>query len=60
MRSFPEVLGMIALLFLLLFIAMVLALWDQWRASYLLFTVTILLSFYWLSFHATTPLNIVL
>lgn len=51
---------MIALLFLLLFIAMLVALRDHWRTSYILFTITILLGAYWLKFHATTPLKIIL
>lgn len=51
---------MIALLFLLLFLAMILAWRDHWRTSYGLFAVTLLLSAYWLKFHATSPLTIVL
>ena len=51
---------MIALLFLLLFAAMLFAWRDHWRIAYALFAVTIVLSIYWLDFHATTPLKIVL
>ncbi|MDA4846833.1 DUF5993 family protein [Hoeflea poritis] len=51
---------MIALLFALLAIAMVLAWIDHWRWSYILFGVTLLLSIYWLDYHATTPLKIIL
>lgn len=51
---------MIALLFALLAIAMVLAWIDRWRWSYILFGVTLLLSIYWLDYHATTPLKIIL
>ncbi|MEX3009349.1 DUF5993 family protein [Hoeflea sp. TYP-13] len=51
---------MIALLFALLALAMVLAWYDHWRWAYALFAVTLLLSIYWLDFHATTPLKIIL
>ena len=51
---------MIALLFALLAIAMVLAWADHWRWSFVLFAVVLLMSIYWLDFHATTPLKIVL
>ena len=51
---------MIALLFALLAVAMVLAWMDHWRLSYLLFAVTLVLSIYWLDYHATTPLKIIL
>ncbi|MCR9134907.1 MAG: DUF5993 family protein [Alphaproteobacteria bacterium] len=51
---------MIALLFLLIFLAMIFAWRDHWRTSYGLFAVTMLLSIYWLKYHATTPLSIVL
>jgi len=49
---------LIALIFALLVAAIVLAWRDQWKPSYVLFAVTMLLSIYWLDFHATTPLNI--
>jgi hypothetical protein len=48
----------IALLFGLLVAAIVLAWRDQWKWSYVLFAVTILLSIYWLDFHATSKLSI--
>ena len=51
---------MIALLFLLLFLAMLAAWSDRWWAAYALFAVTLVLSIYWLDFHATTPLKIAL
>jgi preprotein translocase subunit SecF len=50
--------GVIALLFALLVAAIVLAWRDQWKWSYVLFAVTILLSIYWLDFHATSKLSI--
>lgn len=51
---------MIALLFALLFIAMIAAWWDRLWIAYGVFAVTLGLSIYWLKFHATTPLKIVL
>ena len=49
---------MIAFLFALLAAAMGLAWWDMRRAAYLTFSAALLLSVYWLKFHATTPLTI--
>lgn len=49
---------MIALLFALLAAAMLLAWHDHWRWSYAVFTLTLLMSIYWLDYHATTPLTI--
>ncbi len=51
---------MIAFLFLLLFVAMLFAWRDHWYTSYGLFAVVVVLSVYWLKYHATTPLEIVL
>jgi hypothetical protein len=51
---------MIAFLFLLMTVAMIFAWRDHWRTSYGLFAITIVLSAYWLKFHATTPLSIIL
>lgn len=49
---------MIALLFALLVAAMVFAWRDQWKWSYALFAVTMLLSIYWFDFHATSKLTV--
>ena len=49
---------MIALLFALLAVAMVLAWRDQWKWSYALFAVTMLLSIYWFDYHATSKLTV--
>ncbi|MCY6380441.1 DUF5993 family protein [Hoeflea prorocentri] len=49
---------MIALLFALLAIAMVLAWDDRWRWSFVVFAIVLVMSIYWLDFHATTPLKI--
>jgi hypothetical protein len=50
----------IALLFTLLLVAMLFAWHNQKRLSLFLFFVTVGASIYWLKFHATTPLTIVL
>jgi len=49
---------MIALLFALLTAAIGLAWIDRRRIAYAVFAATILLSIYWLKFHATSPLTI--
>lgn len=49
---------MIALLFALLTVAIALAWRDRWRSSYVVFALALVLSVYWLDFHATTPLDI--
>ena len=49
---------MIALLFALLVAAMLLAWRDQWRWSYFLFGLTLLLSIYWFDYHATSKLTV--
>ena len=51
---------MIALLFALLAFAMALAWMDHSRWAYFVFSITLALSIYWLDYHATTPLKIVL
>ncbi len=51
---------MIALLFALLALAMVLALMDHSRWAYFVFAITLALSIYWLDYHSTTQLKIVL
>lgn len=50
----------IALLFALLLVCMLLAWRSQRTLSLVLFGVVVLLSAYWLKFHATTPLTIML
>jgi hypothetical protein len=55
-----EVVAMIALLFALLALAMVLALMDHSRWAYFVFAITLALSIYWLDYHSTTQLKIVL
>jgi hypothetical protein len=54
----PKEAHLIALLFALLAAAMVLAWRDQWKWSYALFTVTMLLSIYWFDYHATSTLTV--
>lgn len=49
---------MIALLFALFAIAMGLAYFYYLKTSFVVFGVTLLLSSYWLKFHATTQLTI--
>ena len=51
---------MIALLFTLLFVAMLFAWHNQKRLSLFLFFIAIGASIYWLKFHASSPLTIVL
>jgi len=51
---------LIALLFTLLLVAMLFAWRDQKRLSLFLFFVAMVGSIYWLKFHATTPLTIML
>jgi hypothetical protein len=54
----PKEARLIALLFALMVAAMVLAWRDQWRWSYFLFGVTLLLSIYWFDYHATSKLTV--
>lgn len=49
---------MIALLFALFAVAMVLAWYKLQTAAYAVFGVTLLVSVYWLKFHATSALTI--
>ncbi|MCV0427414.1 MAG: DUF5993 family protein [Roseibium sp.] len=49
---------MISLLFALMTVAILLAWRDRWRLSFFVFGITLVLSIYWLDFHATTPLTI--
>lgn len=49
---------MIALLFALFTAAMMLSFLGRMRGAYGVFSVALLLSLYWLKFHATTPLTI--
>lgn len=49
---------MISLLFALMTIAIILAWRDRWRLSYVVFTITLAMSIYWLDFQATSPLTI--
>ncbi len=49
---------MIALLFALFASAMALAYFKLVRSSYAIFVLALLISTYWLKFHATTPLSI--
>ncbi|MEM8957405.1 MAG: DUF5993 family protein [Pseudomonadota bacterium] len=49
---------MIALLFALLTLAMLLVLWNRSTLAYIVFGVTLVLSVYWLQFHATSQLTI--
>ncbi len=51
---------MLALLFALLAIATVLAWRDRPYMAYAVFAITLALSIYWLKYHATTPLKVVL
>ncbi len=51
---------MIALLFALLLVCMLLAWRAQRNLALVLFGITIVISVYWLKFHATDPLTIVL
>ncbi|MBV1896974.1 MAG: hypothetical protein KUG70_10980 [Rhodobacteraceae bacterium] len=49
---------MIALLFVLFACAMALAWYNRVTVAYAVFGVTLLMSVYWLKFHATTALTI--
>ncbi|MEM9498343.1 MAG: DUF5993 family protein [Pseudomonadota bacterium] len=49
---------MIALLFALLTLAMTLGYFNLRKLAYAVFAVTILISIYWLKFHATSQLTI--
>ena len=49
---------MISLLFALMTIAIILAWRDRWRLSYVVFALALVMSIYWLDYHATSPLTI--
>ncbi len=59
-RFFQGDIFMIALLFALLAIATVLAWKERPYMAYVIFGITLALSIYWLKYHATTPLKVVL
>lgn len=50
--------NVISLLFALMTIAIILAWRDRWRLSYMVFAVALVMSIYWLDYHATSPLTI--
>ncbi len=51
---------MIAFLFLLMLVAMVGVMLGRHQLSYICFTISLLLSMYWFSHHASSHLSIVL